>query len=178
LTAGKDSRQKVYGQTAYKIESPSQTVHNRPSSWRYKGITALACRITVVAATSTSTGNASKLPQSTKAKLALVNTSFDNTGTFTLTTDDKPTVAVVIYDLHLEDFTTDDTSAEFIYNSWESVGKTQMVEISINKDKLNVTVTFWYADLITGVYSSKLPSTCSFTDSIVRTAPCTWKVKV
>jgi len=119
-----------------------------------------------------------KLPQSTKGTVNFVNTSSDNTGTFTLTTDEKPNVAVVIYYPYLDDFKTEDTPAVFMYNSWESVGKTEMAEIYINKAKLHITMTFWYGDQITGVYSSKLPSNTSLTESIVRAAPCTFKIKV
>jgi len=122
----------------------------------------------------------SNLSQATKGRLTLVNTRSDDwdTGTFTLTTDEQPSVAVLVYDPFVSDFTTDDISAEFKYNNWALVGKTETVEININRANLHVTMTFWYGDTVTGVYSSKFPPSPSIAESTVRTAPCTWKVPI
>jgi len=118
------------------------------------------------------------LPKTTKGLVAYTTDDPSNSGTFTLGLTNKENVAVTIFYPYLSAFTSTDNTATFSYNNWESVGKTQVAEVSLNKTNLQLTMTFWYGDLITGVYSTGLPSTVQPDESFARVSTCTFKIKV
>jgi len=118
------------------------------------------------------------LPKTTKGVVAFTTDDCSNSGTFTLTLINHENVAVTVFYPFLSAFDSTDNTATFSYNNWEAVGKTETVEISLDKNNLQLTMTFWYGDLITGVYSTGLPSTVQPDESFARVASCTWQIKV
>jgi len=123
---------------------------------------------------------APKLAFNGKAK-GVINFTTDtnaNTGTFNLKLGTNENVDVTVYYPSVLNFTTTDTNNTFVFSDWATLGKTQTAEVFIDKDSLRITLTFWYGDIMTGVFSSLTPNNLTVNSTVSRVALCTWLIKV
>ena len=103
------------------------------------------------------------------------------TGTFSLQiAGSTQKVDVLVYNPNTKanatTFTISDKNAVFIYGDWPSVGKTQTAEVFLDIENWMFTMTLWYGDQITGVFSSPIATSVPWFATSSRTATCTFNV--
>ncbi|KLO05804.1 hypothetical protein SCHPADRAFT_910779 [Schizopora paradoxa] len=98
------------------------------------------------------------------------------TGTYTLETQTDPskTVTLTVFSPLMQKDFPSTTQGDFIYTDWPTVGKTQTAELYIDKENWMVTITFWYADQTTALFSSPIDDKTDVTSSFTRTSTCTF----
>lgn len=78
-------------------------------------------------------------------------------GLFALNTAEGKFAVGGVFNPGLSKFETNDSSAQFFYSSWVDVMKASTVEIHINKNKKQLTMTFLAGEKVVGTFVSMVP---------------------